>query len=46
MYSLDIAFSFIFGVDENLIQIHNDKNVKLFHKILDDIALEICRSIS
>ena len=40
MYGLDIAFSLIFNVDEDIIQIYNDKNFKNFCKNFIDIALE------
>ena len=46
MHRLDIVFFFIFDVDENIIQIYNDKNIKFFHKNLINIALKYCRSIS
>ena len=43
-YCLDMAFAFIFGVDKNIIQIHNDKNIEFFCEDLIDVALEYCRS--
>ena len=43
MYCLDVAFSFIFGVNEDIIQIYNDKNIKFFHKDFINIALEYCQ---
>ena len=45
MYCLDVAFAFILGVDENIIQIHNDEDIKLFRKDLIDVGLEYCRSV-
>ena len=42
---LDVAFSFVFGVDKVIIQIHNDKDIKFFCKDLIDIALKCCRNI-
>ena len=40
-----MAFALILDVDENIIQIHNDKDIKLFREDLIDIALEYCRSV-
>ena len=40
-----MAFALIFGVDEDIIQIHNDKNIKFFRKDLIDVALECCQSL-
>ena len=45
MHCLDKTFSFVFGVDENIIQIYNDKDIELFRKDLIDIALEGYRSV-
>ena len=45
MYCLDVAFSLVFGINEDIIQIHNDEDIKLFRKNLIDVALECCRSI-
>ena len=42
---LDVAFGLIFGVDENIIQIHSDKDIELFYEDLIDVALGSCRSI-
>ena len=44
-YCLDMAFALIFGVDEDIIQIHNDQDIEFFRKNLIDVALECCRSI-
>ena len=44
-YCLDMAFALIFGVDEDIIQIHNDKDIKLFRENLIDIALKCCQSV-
>ena len=44
-YCLDMAFFFVFGIDEDIIQIHNDKDIEFFRKNLIDVALEYCRSI-
>ena len=45
MHCLDVAFSLVFGVDEDIIQIHNDKDIKLFRQDLLDVALEGYRSV-
>ena len=45
MYSLDMAFFLIFSIDENIILIYNDKNIKLFCKNLVNIALKICQNV-
>ena len=46
MYRLDMVFSFIFSVGDDIIQVHNDKDIKLFRKNLIDIVLECSQSIS
>ena len=40
-----MAFALILTVDEDIIHIHNDKNIELFRKDLVDVALECCRSV-
>ena len=45
MHRLDVAFFFVFGVDKDIIQIHNNKDIKRFRKDLIDIALEYCRNV-
>ena len=45
MHCLDVAFALIFGVDEDIIQIYNDKDIELFRENFIDIALEYCRSV-
>ena len=40
MHYLDVVFFLVFGVDEDIIQIHNNKDIKFFRKDLIDIALE------
>ena len=45
-YCLDVAFSLVFDVDGDIIQIHNNKDIKFFCKDLIYIALECCQSIS
>ena len=44
-HCLDVAFALIFDVDEDIIQIHNNKDIKFFRKDLIDVALECCRSV-
>ena len=41
-----MAFFFVFGVNENIIQIDNDKDIKLFCKDFIDIILKYCRSVN
>ena len=45
MYCLDMAFSFVLNVDEDIIQIHNDKDIELFREDFIDIVLESCQSV-
>ena len=45
MYYFDMAFFLVFGIGENTIQIHNNKDIMFFCKDLIDIALECCRSV-
>ena len=40
-----VTLILILSVDEDVIQIHNDKDIKLFYQNLVDIALEAGRSI-
>ena len=42
---LDVVFSLVFGVDEDIIQIHNDKNIEFFREDFIDIAMKCCRSV-
>ena len=37
-----MSISIIFSVNQDVIQVHNDKNVKLFCKDLVDLFLEAC----
>ena len=46
MHCLDVAFALIFGIDEDIIQIYNDKDIELFRKDIIDISLECCQSNS
>ena len=41
-----MVFYYIFDTDENIIQIHNNKNIKFFCNNLINIALKICRRIN
>ena len=41
-----MAFALIFGVDKDIIQIHNDKKIEFFREDLIDVALEYYRSVS
>ena len=43
-YCLDVVF-LVFGVDEDIIQIHNNKDIEFFRKDLIDIVLECCQSV-
>ena len=45
MHCLDMAFSLIFDVDKDIIQIHNNKDIEFFRKNLIDIALKCCQSV-
>ena len=45
MHCFDMAFSFVFGVDKDIILIHNDKNMELFRKNFMNIALKCCQSV-
>ena len=44
-YCLDVAFALIFGIDKDIIQIHNNEDIKFFCEDLIDVALEYCRSV-
>ena len=44
MHYLNVTFAFIFAVDKDIIQIHNDKNIEFFHENLIDVGLEYCQS--
>ena len=37
-----MAFSFVLGIDEDVIQIYNNKDIKLFYKDFVNIALGSC----
>ena len=40
LYGRDVSISVIISVNENVVQIHDDKDVKLFSKDLVDVSLE------
>ena len=44
-YCFYVTLTLILSVDEDVIQIHNDENIKLFCQDLVDIALEAGRSV-
>ena len=41
-YNLDMTLSFVLDIDENIIQIHNNKDIKFFYKDFINIVLEDC----
>ena len=45
MHYLDVVFSLVLGIDKDIIQIYNDKDIELFHDDFIDIALECCQSV-
>ena len=45
LHGLYMALAAIFGVNEDVIQVNNDKNIELFGQDLIDIALEAGRSV-
>ena len=42
LYGCDVSISVIISVDQDVIQIHNDEDVKLLRKDLVDVPLEAC----
>ena len=44
-HSLYMTLALIFDIDEDIIQINNNKNIKLLGQDLIDITLEACWSI-
>ena len=42
----DVSLPWIFGIDKNIIQIYNDKDIELLSKNLIDIVLEAFQCIS
>ena len=45
IHRLDMAFSFVLNVNEDIIQIHNNQDIKFFLKNHIDIALKCYQSI-
>ena len=45
LHGFHVTLSLIFSIDKDVIQIYNDKNIKLFCQDLIDITLEASRSI-
>ena len=45
LHGLHVALGFIFSVNQNVIQVHNNKNIEFFGQNLVDIALEAGRSV-
>ena len=41
-YGCDMIISIIINVNEDVVQIHNNENVKLFSKDLVNVFLEAC----
>ena len=41
-YGCNVTISVIISVDENVVQIYNDKDIKLPNKDFIDVFLEIC----
>lgn len=39
-YGFYVWLAWIFGINQNVIQIHNEKNIKLFGKNLIDVTLK------
>ena len=40
LYGRDVSISIIISVDEDVVQLHNDEDLKLFSKDLVDVSLE------
>ena len=45
MYRHNIRLTRIFNIDPNIIQIYNNKNIKIFYKKFIDIVLKYSQSI-
>ena len=41
-----MGFYLVLGVDEDIIQIHNNKDIEPFHKDFIDIVLKYCQSVN
>ena len=46
LHGLYVALAFIFDLNEDVIQVNNNKNIELFGPDLIDVALEAGRSIT
>ena len=44
-HGLHVTLVRVLGIDEDIIQIHYNKNIKLFSQDLIDITLKACRCI-
>lgn len=44
-YSLNMWLAKVFDIDQNIVQIYNDKDIKLLYKNLIDIVLKVSKSI-
>lgn len=44
-YGLHVRLACVLNIDQNIVQIHNNKDVKLFSKIFINIALKTGRGI-
>ena len=42
LYGCNVTISVIISVDQNVIQIYNDEDVKFLNKDLVDVSLEAC----
>ena len=40
-----MVFFLVFDIDENIIHIYNDKDIKFFRKNLINVTLKCCRSV-
>ena len=44
-YGLNVRLAWIVGINQNVIQIHDNKNIQLFSQNLIDVSLEGSRSV-
>ena len=42
MYGCDLSIPIIFSVNLDIVQVYNDKNIKLLRKDLVEVSLEAC----
>ena len=45
LHGFHVTLVFIFGINEDVIQINNNKNIELFSQKLIDVALEASQSV-